>query len=650
MSGYINGYVGWNQKYKEYPFVFDRKAIEKYKLDYYSEFSYENVCFEAGLIYVNANCVHEILPFHDVESHLIITADAMLDNRDELLTALQLNDTNKCYPDGYLILEAYKKWGYDTPKYLKGVFAFAIWDSVKNELYITRDHLGNRSLHYRVLEDGFCFSTTAAPLVNRCENQSCLSEKWIVTFLSLPNAMVDLQNKETPFQDIFRCPIAEYMIVRQNEILTKKYWDPLNTPKPVRFKTEAEYIKAFQEIFGKAVQDCIRTTGEVGLFLSGGLDSTSVAAFAAAPLKQQNKRLKTLTSIPSINMDYDKSPHYSLNEKPKVESLLEMYPEFDATFLRAEGENAITSTKMLIDIFESPFKALPNVLWIAEGYRVAQQKGCKVVMKGQFGNLTISRGEFFVYAKDLIDQRRFIKLILATLAESRVAKAPLKLVLKHFYLMFEPPSIRKIRKLGNPEKVRYQNLHLRDFVKPDLLTKYKIEELLQTHNLLDIQQAPIGYNGENHIMLRESSLTVLSDVDTKYGLNHGMLMRDPTKDIRVIEFCMNIPYSMYVKKGMKRYLIRVATKGYLPDSIRLNFHNTGVQGGDWILRMKKDEEFCKSKVIEKLETGLLDQYLDRQKLIDLLQSDSDFYRSKNTESIWLTTFASILTEFIESYG
>lgn len=650
MSGYINGYVSWNQKNTTGVYAFDRTVIGKYKLDAYSELSSENVYFESGLIYVTDTCKNEVLPFHDVDNHLMITADAMIDNRDELISALALNDANKCYTDGHIILEGYKKWGYDTPKYLKGAFAFAIWDSKKKELYITRDHLGNRSLHYRVLEEGFVFSTTAAPLVNRNDNQSCLSEQWIVTFLSLPNAMVDLQNKETPFQDIYRCPIAEYMIVRQNETVSKKYWDPLNSPSPVRFKTEAEYIRAFQEIFGKAVESCIRTVGEVGLFLSGGLDSTSVAAFAAAPLKKQNKRLKTLTSVPSISMDYDKNPYYSLNEKPKVEALLEMYPELDASFLKADGENIIGSTKTLIDIFESPFKALPNVLWIAEGYRVAQQKGCKVVMKGQFGNLTISRGEYFIYAKDLIDQKRFIKLIVATLAESRVAKVPLKMVLKHFYIMFEPPKVRKLRKRGKPEKIKFQNLHMRDFVKPELLIKYKIEELLQKYSLLYSQQPPIGYHGENKNMLMESTLTILSDIDTKYGLNHGIVMRDPTKDIRVIEYCMNIPYGMYVNKGIKRYLIRTATKGYLPDSIRLNLDNVGVQGGDWILRLKKDEEWCKSKIIENLQSGNLDAYLDTQKLIEILESDIDFYHSKNSESIWLTSFASILSEFIDNYG
>ena len=72
---------------------------------------------------------------------------------------------------------------------------------------------------------------------------------------------------------------------------------------------------------------------------------------------------------------------------------------------------------------------------------------------------------------------------------------------------------------------------------------------------------------------------------TKLSLRYSLWERDPTNDLRVIRFCLSVPEEQYVQKGLDRAIIRLSTKKYLPDSIRLNQRSRGIQGADWVHRI-----------------------------------------------------------------
>ena len=102
----------------------------------------------------------EQLPLHDSLAGLTITADARIDNRDELFGALKVSPREGALmPDGRLILLAYEKWGDRAPERLLGDFAFAIWDSRLQTLFCARDFFGVMPFHYRGTQDCFRFAT-----------------------------------------------------------------------------------------------------------------------------------------------------------------------------------------------------------------------------------------------------------------------------------------------------------------------------------------------------------------------------------------------------------------------------------------------------------------------------------------------------------
>ncbi len=116
--------------------------------------------------YVTPESVTEILPFHDVNLGLTITADAIIDNREELFDKLDIAGPQRiAMPDSLLILLAYRKWGRNCPRYLIGDFAFVIWDEKKQHMFCAVDHRGTRTLYYFLEKSGvFAFSTLIKPL------------------------------------------------------------------------------------------------------------------------------------------------------------------------------------------------------------------------------------------------------------------------------------------------------------------------------------------------------------------------------------------------------------------------------------------------------------------------------------------------------
>lgn len=120
----------------------------------------EEVALGHTLLATTPEALVEKLPLRHPETGCVITADARIDNRDELFTLLGLTQPGRIIGDGELILRAYLRWGEACPEHLLGDFAFAIWDPRCRALFCARDHTGMRQLIYTHREHGvFAFAT-----------------------------------------------------------------------------------------------------------------------------------------------------------------------------------------------------------------------------------------------------------------------------------------------------------------------------------------------------------------------------------------------------------------------------------------------------------------------------------------------------------
>lgn len=206
-----------------------------------------------------------------------ISSDVRLDNREELLQELRASLTTT---DEALILLAYERWGQDCVDHLLGDFAFAIWDERRQRFFCARDHFGVKPFYYAHVGNSFIFSNDLNTLRLDSRVSDTLNETAIADYLVF-GLNQDLAT--TIFRDIQRLPPAHTLTFQDNSITTRRYWT-LAISEPIRFRDEREYVERFTELLTTAVADRLRDTDRVAISMSGGLDSTSLAAIASEQL------------------------------------------------------------------------------------------------------------------------------------------------------------------------------------------------------------------------------------------------------------------------------------------------------------------------------------------------------------------------------
>jgi asparagine synthase (glutamine-hydrolysing) len=221
-----------------------------------------------------------------VDGKVWITADARIDAREELIKKLQgklgRSLTSERTPsDAELILFAYEVWAEECIEHLIGDFAFAVWDRRSQRLFCARDHFGVKPFFFARICNSLIFSNTLNALRLDARVSNALNEVAIGDYL-LFGLNQDLTT--TTFRDIYRLPPGHTLTIADGSLKTRRYWTSAVTGE-VRFRNRQSYVERFAELLSSAIEDRLRTN-RVGVSMSGGLDSTSVAALARERLHE----------------------------------------------------------------------------------------------------------------------------------------------------------------------------------------------------------------------------------------------------------------------------------------------------------------------------------------------------------------------------
>ena len=250
------------------------------------------------MLWTTPESLAERLPASDRRSGLVITADARVDNREELAEALGLSDRLVELADSALILAAYERWGDRVVDHVLGDYAFAIWDPRERTLFCARDPLAAKHFYYYHLP-GRVFALAseikallALPFVPRELNELMVAHHLLPVYDD---------KVSTFYRDVLRLPADRVMTVGPRGIETRPSWSP-DCARELRLRSDADYEEAFREVFGEAVRCRMRSAYPVGSMLSGGLDSSSVTVVAGQIASAEGARpVKTFSSVwPSI--------------------------------------------------------------------------------------------------------------------------------------------------------------------------------------------------------------------------------------------------------------------------------------------------------------------------------------------------------------
>ena len=337
----------------------------------------------------------EKLPREDPTCELVITADARVDNREDLFARLGLSGhQSRRISDSELILAAYRAWGERCVDRLLGDFAFAIWDKRRQSLFCARDHFGVRLFYYYLSNGLFAFASEIKGLLCLPSVPRRLNELKVAGHL----ASIDDDVTSTFYTDIARLPPSHSMTVDGNGARLSSYWS-LDPSREVRLSSDGEYAESFREIFTEAVRCRLRSAYPVGSMLSGGLDSTSITCVARELLAQSGGG--PLSTFSAVFDTVARSNERGFIEAALAQNGVRPY------FLHADKVSPLTDFEQVLWHQDEALDAGNlYVNWCL--YRAAREQGVRVLLDGFDGDTTVSHGTgYFI---ELAQAGRWISL------------------------------------------------------------------------------------------------------------------------------------------------------------------------------------------------------------------------------------------------
>ncbi|MFA9457484.1 asparagine synthase-related protein [Halalkalibacter sp. AB-rgal2] len=544
-----------------------------YRADTVHVWSKQGIFLSCHNQWITQESVDNVIPYFDTDRQLAITADAIVDNRDELCDKLAIANKDRDHlSDSILILLAYEKWGEKVVSQIVGDFAFLIWDGRKNELFGARDFSGARTLYYYREGNKITFCSALKPLITQQSTKKRLNDKWLAEFLALSTTLDSTDLHETVYNGIMQVPPSHTITVNEAGVSFTRFSVLPNEGK-LKLQSNEEYIEAFQDVFDQAIKSRLRTTKQVGAHLSGGLDSSAVASFAAKNLKNKNQLLHTYSYAPAPNYQPDLPESLVADETKMVYDIVRFSGNMKPNFLRDEWMNSYTELDDCLETLEMPYKYHLNAHWLHSIYKIASSQNVNVMLNGLRGNWTISFGDALEYQMALFKNLKWL------------------LMMREIHQYSRRVGIRRLATLGElkhkwQSRGRTTSLIDENLVHPQLAKETNVFEKL-THFQKQFNRNRTAEQLRQFHFDQLSFWNRTNTFSAKVSLRYQIADRDPTNDLRVVRFCLSLPYDQFIQKGLDRALVRRATKGYLPESIRLNQTIRGVQGNDSVFRLRR---------------------------------------------------------------
>lgn len=222
-----------------------------------------------------AGLPEEQCAIHSLGGRYWIVGRIRLDARRELRARLaaEIGDPAEAIPDALLCLHAYARWGERFVEFLAGDFAFALWDDERQSLIAVRDQMGVRLLFHARKGNAWFVGDSLDWIATRASPGRELDDYWIADFLT---GAASREFERTVYRDIQRLAPAHLMKLNEAGAVIRNYWR-LSIVEPVYFRDPRIYAERFRELLSLAIADRL-PSGRVAISMSGGLDSTALAA------------------------------------------------------------------------------------------------------------------------------------------------------------------------------------------------------------------------------------------------------------------------------------------------------------------------------------------------------------------------------------
>ena len=489
-------------------------------------------------------------PLYNEDNSIVLVCNGEIYNFPELYGKLtEAGHRFKTRSDNESILHLYEMYGTKCVEHLNGMFAFAIWDQNKKLLFLARDRMGVKPLYYALQNNSIYFSSElkglmAVPQVKRALNLDSLNK--YLTFENIPSPNTILKN-------IFKLEAGHFLTLHNGNIKKEKYWDiPLDKPK-LKI-SEEEAVEETERLFIESVKKRLLSDVPVGVFLSGGIDSSLIARIMAdhAP-----GRIKTF-SIGFHEKSFDES-------KIAMRLAKELKSEHNQfLFDSKECLNLVPNIAELVDEPLSDASILPT--YFLSNFASKQVKVC---LGGDGGDELFAGYQIFPVHKliglyDLLP-REFKKLLLfiANTIPPRETYLSFPFVLKQF-----------LRGIGMSNEIRmfawmgaYLDTEKKQLLNSDVMSNITNNTFEVITNYLSNKFVPTDTDRMLYLI---SKIYLTDDILVKVdraSMATSLEVRGPFLDYTLQEFSAQLPYDLKLSRLTSKYILKKVAQKHIPNYI-----------------------------------------------------------------------------------
>ena len=520
-------------------------------------------------------------PMFDVSKRFCIVFNGEIYNFLEIKEELEKKGYKfRSSSDTEVLLYSYIEWGENCVLKLNGMWAFAIWDNLKKELFLSRDRFGKKPLFYAFVDDKFIFASEMKAIYPFLKELKPSKDfHWMKN-----NIFAYESTEKCLIEGIKRFPIGHIGFYRNNNLIIKRYWNTLDNlidPPP----SYREQVEQFRDLFFDACKIRMRADVKIGTALSGGLDSSSV--------------ISAMAHLSKFGIDYGKKdwqhafiacfPGTPLDESHFAKKVVD-HLGIKATYINIEPIKYWDKIEEYFYMFEELYLTSP-IPMIAL-YGAVKQHGISVTLDGHgadelfsgYGHLLEALWDCKFSIKKIMD---ILNTYEATLIGGQQFGRNNKF---NIFLKF---ILKKIAK-----KILGKDFKSRDSSHPNF-------------KKLDY------FSQQLYIIFHETILPTLLRNYDRYSMINGVKIRMPFMDHRIVSFVFSLPYYSKFGNGYTKKLLRDAMEPYMPKEITWRKSKIGFNSPivDW---MQKDlKEWFLATVHEKdfLESNLVDNPKELQKQI-----------------------------------
>jgi asparagine synthase (glutamine-hydrolysing) len=487
-------------------------------------------------------------PISNEDNTLQLICNGEIYNSPELRQKLiRAGHSFKTSTDVEVILHLYEEYGRDCVTFLQGMFAFSIWDKTNRDLFLARDHLGQKPLFFWQKNGAFAFASEVKALLatGLIDREIDLNALW--HYLSLRF----IPDQYSLFKGIRKLPAASYLTFKDGEASVTRYWG-LNFNN--KFSAdETEIVDGLDALLLKTVEGHLLSDVQVGAFLSGGIDSSTVAAMMA---KLTDKPFPTF----SIGVK-----EQAFNELPYARMVAEKYGlEVHERVVRADLVQLIPSMIYHLDEPSDPFGV--GVYLVAQ---VASER-VKVALGGDGGDENFAGYDRFA-GNRLVDYYCMLpKWIRESVVKKIIDRIPETFGYKSLAQKAAWINQMSLFKGGERYAQSMSFLRFMPQVKESLFTdkaKGQIEDYDSPAKILKY------FDSQNvdHLvdrMLYTDLMTRMPDhllvIVDRMCMAHSLESRSPLIDYKVVEYAASIPAEMKLRGRNLKYILKKVASRYLP--------------------------------------------------------------------------------------